>query len=122
MIKQIDKKKSRLKIKKRIRAKVSGTADTPRLSIYKSNKHIYGQLIDDVTAITLVAASTKTATITSQLSDAKGIEKATVVGKYLAEIAKEKGIERVKFDRNGFRYHGQVKAFADAAREAGLKF
>jgi len=122
MIKQIDKKKVRLKIKKRIRAKVSGTADTPRLSIYKSNKHIYGQLIDDVTAITLVAASTKTATITSQMSDAKGIEKATVVGKYLAEIAKEKGIERVKFDRNGFRYHGQVKAFADAAREAGLKF
>jgi large subunit ribosomal protein L18 len=122
MIKQIDKKQSRLKIKKRIRAKVSGTADKPRLSVYKSNKHIYGQLIDDVTAITLVAASTKTASISSQTAELKGIEKAALVGKHLAEIAKEKGIERVKFDRNGFRYHGQIKAFADAAREAGLKF
>lgn len=122
MIKQIDKKKSRLKIKKRIRSKISGTAESPRLSIYKSNKHVYGQLIDDVTAITLVAASTKTAAITSQMSDLKGIERAAIVGKHLAEIAKEKGIERVIFDRNGFRYHGQVKAFADAAREAGLKF
>lgn len=122
MIKKIDKKQSRLKIKKRIRSKVSGTSELPRLSIFKSNKNFYGQIIDDVNAVTLIAASSKTPSIITDLKGKKGTEKAAIVGKYLANVAKEKGIEKVVFDRNGFRYHGQVQVFADAAREGGLKF
>lgn len=122
MIKQIDKKQNRLKIKKRVRAKVFGTAEKPRMSVFRSNKHIYTQLIDDVNGITLVAASTKSATLTAQLAEKSGSERAAIVGKYVAELAQQKGINTVVFDRNGFRYHGQVQRLADAAREQGLTF
>lgn len=122
MIKQIDKKQSRLKIKKRVRAKVFGTAEKPRMSVYRSNKHMYVQLIDDNAGTTLVAVSSKTADLTGDLKEKRGIEKATVVGQAIAKLATEKGIEHVVFDRNGFRYHGQIQVLADAAREAGLKF
>lgn len=122
MIKKVDKKQGRLKIKKRIRAKVNGTPELPRLSVFKSNKNLYGQIIDDVNAVTLLAASSKTPSIVADLKGKKGLEKAALVGKHLAAVAKEKGIEKVVFDRNGFRYHGQIQVFADAAREGGLKF
>lgn len=108
----------RIRIKNRIRKVVSGTAAKPRLSVFRSNKEISVQLIDDVSGITLVSTSSKA------LKDAKGtkIEVATAVGKALAEKAKKAGIESVAFDRNGYLYHGRVKALADGAREGGLKF
>lgn len=122
MIKQIDKKQNRLKIKKRVRAKVFGTAEKPRMSVFRSNKHIYTQLIDDVNGITLVAASTKSSALASDIAEKSGAERAAIVGKHVAELAQQKGINTVVFDRNGFRYHGQVQRLADAAREQGLTF
>ena len=109
------KKDSRQKTRYAIRKKVSGTSERPRLAIFRSNKEIYAQIIDDVAGNTLASASS---------SDAKGtkIEQATVVGKLIAETAKTAGVDTVVFDRGGFLYHGRVKALADSAREAGLKF
>ena len=109
------KKDSRQRVKHAIRKKVSGTSERPRLAIFRSNKGIYAQVIDDVNGNTLASASSK---------EAKGTktEQATVVGKLIAETAKKAGIETVVFDRGGFLYHGRVKALADSAREAGLKF
>lgn|SRR5690554_4008085 len=111
--------KNRLRRKKRIRAKVSGTAERPRLSVYRSNNHIYAQLIDDVTGNTLVTTSTLAKSV-----DASGnkTEQAKKVGEAIAKVCLEKGIENVVFDRNGFLYHGRVRALAESAREAGLKF
>lgn len=111
--------KNRLRRKKRIRAKVSGTAERPRLSVYRSNNHIYAQLIDDVTGNTLVTTSTLAKSV-----DANGnkTEQAKKVGEAIAKVCLEKGIENVVFDRNGFLYHGRVRALAESAREAGLKF
>jgi large subunit ribosomal protein L18 len=108
----------RIRIKNRIRKVISGTAAKPRLSVFRSNKEISVQLIDDVSGKTLVAVSSK------GLKDAKGtkIEVATVVGKTVAEKASKAGIENIAFDRNGYLYHGRVKALADSAREGGLKF
>jgi large subunit ribosomal protein L18 len=108
----------RNRIKNRIRKVISGTAAKPRLSVFRSNKEISVQLIDDVSGKTLVATSSKA------LKDAKGtkIEVAAAVGKALAEKAGKAGIETVAFDRNGYLYHGRVKALADGAREGGLKF
>ena len=110
----------RFRIKKRIRKVVHGTPDRPRMTVFRSNKEIYVQLIDDLGAITLVAASSQAADIASQ----KGtkIEKAKLVGKLIAEKALQAGIGNVVFDRNGYLYHGRVKSLADAAREGGLKF
>lgn len=110
----------RTRRKKRVRKKIYGTAETPRLSVFRSLKHIYAQLIDDDTGQTMVEASTRS----GELKDSYGGNKAAAaqVGKLLGEKAKAKGIEVIAFDRNGFRYHGRVKALADAAREAGLKF
>ncbi len=107
---------ARLKRKKRIRARVSGTAMRPRLSVYRSNKHVFAQLVDDTKSQTLASAS--------DLKEAKGtpMERAKKVGGEIATAAKAKNIEMAVFDRNGYRYHGCVKALADAAREAGLKF
>lgn len=107
----------RLKIKKRIRAKVFGTAEKPRLTVFRSNKQIYAQLIDDLAGKTLLASS-------SLKDDAKGnkSEQATAVGKALAEKATAAGITDVVFDRNGYLYHGRIKNLADGAREGGLKF
>jgi large subunit ribosomal protein L18 len=109
------KKDSRQRVRYAIRKKVSGTSERPRLAIYRSNKEIYAQVIDDVNGNTLASASSK---------EAKGTktEQATVVGKLIAETAKNAGVEAVVFDRGGFLYHGRVKALAESAREAGLKF
>ena len=116
----LSKLQRRQRIKHRIRKVVSGDATKPRLSVFRSNKEINAQLIDDVAGTTLVAASSREKEIVSK----KGtkIEIAALVGKALAEKASKVGIEKVAFDRNGFLYHGRVKALADGAREAGLKF
>ena len=106
----------RNKIKTRIRGRVSGTAERPRMSVFRSNKGIYVQLIDDLSGRTLAAASSK------GLEGGTKSEVSAKVGKEIAKIAKEKGIEAVVFDRNGYLFHGRVKSLADAAREAGLKF
>jgi len=107
----------RAKIKRRIRKKITGTSAMPRLSVFRSNKQMCAQIIDDSTGTTLVSA-------TSYKSKAKGtkVEQAALVGKEVAEKAKKAGIEAVVFDRNGYLYHGRVKSLADSARESGLKF
>ncbi len=114
----------RRKCKRRVRAKVQGTADCPRLSVFRSNCHIYVQLIDDNTGRTLTAANSKQAALAKDLPDGKGSNKAAaeVVGKAIAAKALEQGIKQVRFDRSFYRYHGRVKALADAARKVGLKF
>ena len=114
----LSKLERRQRIKHRIRKIVSGTAAKPRLSVFRSNKGISAQLIDDVAGVTLLSTSS------SALKDAKGtkIEVAAAVGKALAEKAVKAGIENAAFDRNGYLYHGRVKSLAEGAREAGLKF
>ena len=109
----------RFKLKMRIRKKVSGTSERPRLTVFRSNKEIYAQLLDAVKGVTLASASTVEKTF-----ERKGtkIEQAIVIGKNIAERAKSIGIEAVVFDRNGYLYHGRVKSLADSARENGLKF
>ena len=118
MISKPDKNKLRLKRHRRIRGKISGTAERPRLSIFRSNKNIYAQLIDDVAGVTLASAST----LDENVSDATKLEQAAAVGKAIAEAAKAKNISTVVFDRSGYLYHGRVQALADAARENGLDF
>ena len=118
MISKPDKNKLRLKRHRRIRGKISGTAERPRLSIFRSNKNIYAQLIDDVAGVTLASAST----LDKEVSKGTKTEQAVVVGKLVAERAVAKGISEVVFDRGGYLYHGRVKALADSARENGLKF
>ena len=114
----MDKKiERRLKIKQRIRTKVFGTAERPRLTVFRSNSQIYAQIIDDTKGTTLASASSLA--IKDKVTKT---EKAAVVGKAIAEAAKKAGVETVVFDRNGYLYHGRVKQLADAAREAGLKF
>lgn len=105
-----------------IRRKVSGTEERPRLSVFRSNNHIYGQVIDDDKQTTLAAAGTVEKDLAAQLEGKKPIEQAEVIGKILAERAKAAGIEKVVFDRNGYKYHGRVAAVADGAREGGLDF
>lgn len=109
----------RTRIRRRVRKVVSGTAARPRLSVFRSNKEIYAQLIDDVSGATLGSASSR-----DKGFEEKGnkTEVAAAVGKRIAEVAKEKGIETCAFDRGGYLYHGRVKALADGAREGGLKF
>jgi len=109
----------RQRIKYRIRKRLSGSGERPRMTVYRSNKQIYVQLVDDVSGQTLVSASSKEKEIATQ--KVNKIDQAKLVGKRLAEKAKEKGIESVVFDRNGYLYHGRVKTLADAARESGLK-
>jgi large subunit ribosomal protein L18 len=116
------KAEGREKRKASIRKKVNGTAERPRLSVFRSSKHIYAQVIDDVAHQTLVTASTMDEQIKGQLSGLKKTERAKKIGTAVAERCKAKGIEMVVFDRNGYIYHGRVMALADAAREAGLKF
>lgn len=108
----------------RVRAKVRGTAERPRLSVFRSNKNICAQLIDDEQGVTLVSASSLNKDVRGQIESktAGNIDSASVVGKTLAERAKAKGLSKVCFDRGGYKYHGRVKALADAAREAGLEF
>ena len=118
MIPQISKNHIRRRVHKRIREKLSGTAQRPRLNVYRSLNHIYAQLIDDADGKTLVSASTREAKIKS----GGNLAAAKEVGKQIAQKAKAKGVEKVVFDRGGYLYHGRIKALADAAREAGLKF
>ena len=113
----------RLKNKIKIRKKISGTADRPRLAVFKSLKQVYAQIIDDNNSVTLLSASSLSKEINDDIMNAKSkIDKSKVVGKLLAEKAKEKGIDTVVFDRSGYRYHGRVQAIAEGAREGGLKF
>lgn len=115
--------KRRLRIKTTIRKRIYGTSERPRLSVYRSLDDIYGQIIDDTAGKTLVALSSNSKEIKEEIASAKTkIEKSVVVGKLLAKKAIEKKIDVVVFDRNGYLYHGRVKALADGAREGGLKF
>lgn len=122
MDKTIKKRLRRDKIRRRIRATIRGTAERPRLSVYKSNKHVYAQLVDDLEGLTLVAASTQTEDVADESKDKSQQEAAVVVGKYLAKLADDKGINKAVFDRSGYKYHGVIKALADGAREGGLDF
>jgi large subunit ribosomal protein L18 len=126
MIHKTEKKQIRARIHKRIRRKLSGNSERPRLAVFRSVSHIYAQVIDDTRGTTLVAASS----VDKAAKGAKGtkgkgggnVAAAKAIGKLVAERAKEKGINNVVFDRGGYPYHGRVKALADAAREAGLEF
>ncbi len=108
----------RTRIRRRIRGKVSGTTESPRLSVFRSNKFIYAQLIDDSTGKTLAHSSSRE----SEIGGATPVERSKAVGKQLAERAKTAGVESAVFDRGGYRYHGNVRALAEGAREGGLKF
>ena len=119
MVKQIDKNEARLRRHRRVRNKISGTAARPRLDVFRSAKHIYAQIIDDVNGVTLCAASSVEKAFTGNGGNK---EAAHAVGKLIAERAAEKGITDVVFDRGGYVYHGRVKALAEGAREGGLKF
>ena len=115
---QLTKAKRRQRIRYRLRRKINGTAERPRLSVFRSNKGIYAQLVDDVNGVTLGAASTQTEGVST---DGNKTDQAKAVGMKIAEVAKAAGIEAVVFDRAGYLYHGRVKALADGAREGGLK-
>jgi large subunit ribosomal protein L18 len=116
------KTKARLKRKKRIRKHLVGTQERPRLSVFRSSKHIYAQVIDDTHGHTLVAASSLDKVVKERPEFENKVAVASFVGKLLGERAVDKGISKVVFDRNGFLYHGRVKAVSDGAREAGLDF
>ena len=116
------RQEARLKRKKRIRTKIYGSPERPRLSVFRSSKHIYAQVIDDLNGVTLVAGSTLHPEIREQEKVKGKMEDAKRVGKMIAYKAKAQGITKVVFDRNGFLYHGRVRALATAAREAGLEF
>ncbi|MDS3931762.1 50S ribosomal protein L18 [Staphylococcus epidermidis] len=120
MISKIDKNKVRLKRHARVRTKLSGTAEKPRLNVYRSNKHIYAQIIDDVKGVTLAQASSQDKDIAN--TSASKVDLATTVGQEIAKKANDKGIKEIVFDCGGYLYHGRVKALADAARENGLEF
>jgi large subunit ribosomal protein L18 len=116
MITQTKRNSIRQRIHARIRAKLSGTGERPRLNVYRSLNHIYAQVIDDQKGVTLVSAST------IKLKTGGNVAAAREIGKTVAELAVQKGIKKVVFDRGGYLYHGRIKALADAAREAGLEF
>ncbi len=107
---------------KRIRKAMAGSPERPRLCVFRSSKHIYAQLIDDVAGRSLAVVSTLSKDLRGDVTDKKKIEASKMVGLKIAEIAKEKGISNVRFDRGGFLYHGRVRALADGAREGGLEF
>ena len=119
-------KKSRSEVRvnkhRKLRNRFSGTAERPRLAVFRSNNHMYAQIIDDTVGKTLVAASTVEADVKKELEKTNNVDAAAYVGKVIAERAVEKGIKEVVFDRGGFIYQGKVQALADAAREAGLEF
>lgn len=117
-----DKKRNRLNRRRRIRSKIHGTAERPRLSIFRSTRHIYAQIIDDDMGAVITSASTMEAQLRGSGKNGGNIDAAREVGKLLAERAATKKIETVSFDRGGFKYHGRVKALAEAVRDGGLKF
>ena len=116
------KRKRQLRRRLHVRQKITGTTERPRLTVFRSSKHIYAQLIDDLQGVTMASASSMLADIHASTSYGGNKKAAAVVGKKLAELAKEKGISKVAFDRGHYRYHGRVQALADAAREGGLQF
>jgi large subunit ribosomal protein L18 len=113
---------ARMRRKERVRKKVLGTDQRPRICVFKSNKHIYAQIISDDRRVTLASVSTLSKDLATKVENIKGVEAAKQVGLVLAKICKEKQITHVVFDRNGFLFHGRVKAIADGAREGGLEF
>lgn len=115
-----NRKENRVKIKRRVRKNIFGTSDIPRLSVFRSNKEIYAQIIDDTKGVTLVSASSRDKSIDT--TNKPKIEVSKLVGNLIANKAKGAGIEKVVFDRNGFLYHGRIKSLAEGAREGGLKF
>ena len=121
MYKPIDSRAARQRRHRRLRVKLSGTTQRPRLSVFRSLQHIYAQVIDDTRGATLASASTREPAVRGQLSGTK-TERARVVGQALAERAKAAGVQSVVFDRGGYLYHGRVKALAEGAREGGLEF
>lgn len=117
----LTKSERRLRIRRRIRKKISGTTQKPRLSVFRSNSEIYAQFVDDINGVTLASASSLSKDIAEKSKITK-TERARLVGQLAAKVALEKGITEVVFDRGGYLYHGRVKALAEAAREGGLKF
>jgi|SRR5512140_1393268 large subunit ribosomal protein L18 len=116
------REEARKRRQRRVRAHVSGTADRPRLNVFRSLTHIYAQVIDDKTGVTLVSASTVDSELRGEMTGKKKSEQAKAVGQAVAKRALAKGLTKVTFDRGGYRYHGRVKALADGAREGGLEF
>jgi large subunit ribosomal protein L18 len=121
-VRRISRDAHRRRIHRRVRQTVRGTAERPRLCVYRSLTHLYAQVIDDAAGRTLAAASSVDKEMRKQVKGGGNVAAAKIVGKVVAERAKAKGIAQVVFDRGGYRYHGRVKALAEAAREAGLKF
>ncbi|MCB9716824.1 MAG: 50S ribosomal protein L18 [Myxococcales bacterium] len=117
-----NKIETRSRRKRRIRQRVVGTAERPRLTVFRSSKHIYAQVIDDASSLSLATASTLTKALAGELENKSKKDAAAVVGAAIAKACQDKGITKVVFDRNGYAYHGRVSALADAAREAGLEF
>lgn len=117
-----EKQAARARRKKSIRKRISGTTERPRLSVFRSSEHIYAQVVDDTSGATLVAASTQSPEIRGERAGKRKTELATLVGQLVARKCMERNIEAVVFDRNGFIYHGRVKAVAEGAREGGLRF
>ena len=122
MIKKPSRKKIREKRHQKIRMNIRGTPESPRLCVFKSNKYIYAQVVDDLAGNTIAAASTKESSVSEGLKSTGNIEAAKAVGTAVAKKALDKGVSKVVFDRGGYIYHGKVKALADSARETGLKF
>ena len=122
MIKKNSRQETRVKKHDRIRNRFSGTAERPRLAVFRSNNHMYAQIIDDTVGTTIVAASTLDKDVKDKLEKTNNVEAAKLLGTVVAKKALDKGIKEVVFDRGGFIYHGKVAALADAAREAGLQF
>ncbi len=116
------KESLRIKRHRRVRGRITGTADRPRLNVYRSLTHIYAQLIDDEQGCTLAAISSVQPAVRSHIKNGGNVEGAKAVGKLVAQVAKEKGIQTVVFDRGGYKYHGRVRALAEGAREGGLSF
>ncbi len=122
MVKKRSREELRKKKHMRIRNRLSGTTTRPRLAVFRSNNHMYAQIIDDTVGNTLAAASTLEKEVKTELEKTNNVEAAAYLGKVIAKRAKDKGITEVVFDRGGFLYHGKIKALAEAAREAGLVF
>ena len=122
MVRKESRQEVRVKKHKRIRNRFSGAAQRPRLAVFRSNNHMYAQIIDDTAGNTLVSASTLEKEIGAELEKTNNVEAAAYIGTVIAKRALEKGIKQVVFDRGGFLYHGKIAALADAAREAGLEF
>ena len=122
MVRKESRQKIRVKKHRRMRNHLSGTAQRPRLAVFRSNNHMYAQIIDDTVGKTLVAASTLEKDVKAEIEKTNNVDAAAYVGTVIAKRAVEKGIKAVVFDRGGYIYHGKIKALADAAREAGLEF